>query len=170
MKLRVWQRLLIGTGVVTFIASAAFSGINDYAGATVLPPTVIKLRTPYPQLQTLPTAKGIVDHTPIETALILTTIAAPPEEKVSISEKAIIKDKTDDTEDKTAIAKKEQQPIKKRNNIHSARYTGKSVEHRIKVWSWKGGKPIKTSLLSSTIYNVMERMSICPTSKERSAC
>ncbi|WP_295643181.1 hypothetical protein [uncultured Holdemanella sp.] len=166
MKLRVWQRLLIGTGVVTFIASAAFSGINDYAGATVLPPTVIKLRTPYPQLQTLPTAKGIVDHTPIETALILTTIAAPPEEKVSISEKAIIKDKTDDTEDKTAIAKKEQQPIKKRNNIHSARYTGKSVEHRIKVWSWKGGKPIKTSLLSSTIYNVMERMSICPTSKE----
>ena len=111
MKLRVWQRLLIGTGVVTFIASAAFSGINDYAGATVLPPTVIKLRTPYPQLQTLPTAKGIVDHTPIETALILTTIAAPPEEKVSISEKAIIKDKTDDTEDKTAIAKKEQETI-----------------------------------------------------------
>ena len=68
--------------------------------------------------------------------------------------------------DEIAIAEKELRAIKKKKNIHSTRYTGKSVEHRIRVWSWKGGKPIKTSLLSSTIYNVMERLSICPTSKE----
>lgn len=167
MKLRIWQRLLIGTGVVTFIASAAFSGIEDYASATVLPPTVMKLRTPYPQLQTFPSVRGIVDHTPIEPALIPTAVAAPPpKENTLIKEKLIIKDQEDDTEDEIAITEKELRAIKKKKNIHSTRYTGKSVEHRIRVWSWKGGKPIKTSLLSSTIYNVMERLSICPTSKE----
>lgn len=163
MKLCLWQRLLIGTCMITFVTSVVFSDINEY---TVLSPTTMKLIAYYPQLHTHSLSKETNKNYPTRDKLTIAPISSPSKEKVDTEKKEIFKSKDESKEDETEVAEKEQPPVKKKKNIHDTRYPGKVVNHKIKVWSWKGGSPIKTALLSSTIYNVMERMSICPTSKE----
>ena len=67
------------------------------------------------------------------------------------------KQKESEEESETALAS-----INK-NKIHKTRYpVNNKPIHKIKIWTYKGGSPINHDKLSSTVWNVMERISIVP--------